>query len=69
MNTERLRTLYPTLTDAELKEAEESLRRYFTCALQIAREAHSAPVDKSERLATIEERSLRSLTNIPCEHG
>ena len=69
MNTERLRGLYPTLTDAELTEAEENLHRYFACALHIASEAHPAPVDKSERPATIEERSICSLTNIPFEHG
>lgn len=69
MNTERLRALYPTLTDAEIKEAEENLRRYFECALHIANEAHPAPVDKSERPATMEERSLRSSNNIPFEHG
>lgn len=69
MDMERLRALYPKLADAELKEADENLRRYFACALQIAREAYSAPVDKLEHLATIEERSLRSLNNIPFEHG
>jgi hypothetical protein len=63
MNMERLRALYPTLTDEELKEAEENLSRYFECALHIASEAHSAPVDKSEHPATIEERSLRSINN------
>jgi hypothetical protein len=69
MDTERLRAIYPTLTDKELKEAEENLNRYFACALQIAREAHPAPVDSSERLVTIKERSSSSLNNIPFEHG
>jgi len=70
MNTERLRAIYPTLTDKELKEADETLRRYFACALQIAREAHPGPVDSSERSATIKERSSSSsLNNIPFEHG
>jgi hypothetical protein len=69
MNTERLRAIYPTLTDKELKEAEENLRRYFECALQIASEPHGAPVDKSERPDTIKERSSSSLNNIPFEHG
>jgi hypothetical protein len=69
MNTERLRAIYPTLTDKELKEAEETLGRYFACAIQIAREAHPEPVDSSESLATIKERSSSSLNNIPFEHG
>ncbi len=33
-----LRKLYPTLTDEELKEAEENLRRYAMVALEIHRE-------------------------------
>jgi hypothetical protein len=69
MNIERLRTIYPTLTDKELKEAEENLRRYFACATQIANDARSAPVDSSEYPATIKERSNSSLNNIPFEHG
>jgi hypothetical protein len=69
MDTERLRAIYPTLTDKELKEAEENLGRYFACALQIARETHSAPVDSSERPVTIKERSNSSLNKIPLEHG
>ena len=69
MDTERLRVIYPTLTDKELKEAEENLSRYFACALQIASEAHSVPVDSSERPVTIKERSNSSLNNIPFEHG
>jgi len=69
MNTDRLRTMYPTLTDNELKEAEENLSRYFACALQIASEAHPAPIDSSERPVTIKERSSSSLNNIPFEHG
>jgi hypothetical protein len=69
MDTERLRAIYPTLTDKELKEAEENLGRYFACALQIAREAHPAPVDSLECPVTIKERSSSSLINLPFEHG
>lgn len=69
MDLERLRAIYPTLTDKELKEADENLRRYFACALQIASEARSAPVDSSERPVTIKERSNSTLNNIPLEHG
>ena len=69
MDIERLRTIYPTLTDKELREAEENLRRYFACALQIASEAHPGPVDSSERPVRIIERSNSSLHNIPFEHG
>jgi hypothetical protein len=69
MDIERLRSLYPTLTDKELKEADENLRRYFASALQIATEAHPAPVDNAERPDTIKERSSSSLNNIPFEHG
>jgi hypothetical protein len=61
MDANRLRAIYPTLTDEELKEADENLRRYFACALQIASEAHPGPVDSSEGLGTIEERSNSSL--------
>ena len=69
MDANRLRAIYPTLTDEELKEADENLRRYFACALQIVSEAHPGPVDSSEGLGTIKERSNSSLNNIPCEHG
>jgi hypothetical protein len=69
MNIERLRAIYPTLTDKELKEAEENLGRYFACALQIASEAHPASVDSLEPPVTIKERSSSKLTNIPFEHG
>jgi hypothetical protein len=65
MNTERLRAIYPTLNDKELKEAEENLGRYFACALEIASEADSAPVDSLERPVTIRERSNSSLSKIP----
>jgi hypothetical protein len=69
MNTERLRTIYPTFTDKELERAEENLHRYFACALQIVSEAKNALVDKPERPDTIKERSISSLNNIPFEHG
>jgi hypothetical protein len=69
MNTERLRSIYPTLNDKELKEAEENLGRYFACVLEIASEADSAPVDSLERPVTIKERSNSSLNKIPFEHG
>jgi hypothetical protein len=69
MDADRLRAIYPTLTDEELKEASENLRRYFACALRIASETHPEPVDSSERLVTIKERSNGSLNNIPFEHG
>jgi hypothetical protein len=63
MNTERLGALYPALSDKELEEAGENLRRYFACALQIASRADPTPVDKLDRPPTIEERSLRPLKN------
>jgi hypothetical protein len=63
MDANRLRAIYPTLTDEELKQADENLRRYFACALQIASEAHCNVVDSSERQATIKERSNNKLTN------
>ena len=69
MNTERLRTIYPTLTDKELKQAEENLGRYFACALEITSEAHPAPVDSAEPLGTIRERSNSTLNRIPFKHG
>ena len=69
MDADRLRAIYPTLTDKELKEADENLRRYFACALQIASEACPGPVDSSEHPVTIKERSISSLNDIPIEHG
>ena len=69
MNTERLRAIYPTFTDEELREAEENLCRYFACAMQITSEAHAVSLDKSERPDTIEERSLSSSNNLPFEDG
>jgi len=69
MNADRLRAIYPTLTDKELKEADENLSRYFACALQIASEGHPGPVDSSEGPVRIKERSNSSLNNIPFEHG
>jgi len=61
MDNEALRDLYPSLTDEELKEAEENLHRYFACAMRIAGEADAAPVDKSKRPDTMNERSIGSL--------
>jgi hypothetical protein len=69
MDIDLLRTLYPTLTEDELKEAKERLERYFAFALCVAAEAHSSSVDKSEDRLTIKERSNRSLKTIPFEHG
>ena len=60
--------MYPTLNDKELKEADENLRRYFACAVQIASEAHPTPVDSAEPPDTMKERSSSKLTNIPFEH-
>jgi hypothetical protein len=69
MDEEQLRVIYPSLTDAELREAEENLNAYFSVALQIAREDRLESVDKSDRQDTIEERSRGSLKNISLEHG
>lgn len=69
MDPERLRAIYPTLADEELKEAAENLSRYFAYVLQIADEAHRATVDSSERPDTIKERSSSTLNNNPFEHG
>lgn len=69
IDIERLRTLYPTLSDEELKDAGARLSRYFACVLQIASDGHQQHVDKSERPDTIKERSNSSLSNIPFEHG
>jgi hypothetical protein len=69
MDIDHLRALYPTLTIEELKEAEERLRRYFACAMQIANDSQNVPVDKHEHLVTIRERSNSKINNIPFEHG
>jgi hypothetical protein len=62
-----LRELYPLLSERELREAEENLRRYFEIALKICgeQESHSpgADVDSPRTSPTIEERSNVSLKN------
>jgi hypothetical protein len=62
-----LRKLYPGLSEKELREAEENLRRYFEIALEICgeQESHSSdvPVDSPRTFPTMEERSNVSLKN------
>jgi hypothetical protein len=68
-NTEReatriIRELYPLLSDRELKEVEENLRRYFEIALEVC--GHESPVsaaevDSSPTAPTMKERSNESL--------
>lgn len=69
MNAERLRALYPTLADDELKEARANLSRYFSCALKIASDSQTSFIDKRERPDTIKERSNGSLKNTSFKHG
>jgi len=69
MDEERLRAIYPSLTDAELKEAAENLHAYFSIALEIAAEDCYDGVDKSDGPDTMRERSNGSLKNTLFEHG
>jgi hypothetical protein len=68
MNVERLRDLYPSLTEPELKEAKENLERYFAVAWKIAH-GSQADFDNNGPLPSMEERSLSNLKNIPFDHG
>jgi len=52
-----IRKLYPTLSEPELKEAEENLRRYFAIALDIYEEQSSHSVDTFPASPTMKERS------------
>jgi hypothetical protein len=69
MDIDRIRALYPTLSEDEVNEAKDRLERYFECALSVARGTNSLSVDKSDDPFTIKERSISSLTDIPFEHG
>jgi hypothetical protein len=63
--SESLRDLYPTLSEEELKQAEENLRRYFKIALEICEEqfpdVQDTPIDSRQASPTMEERSNVSL--------
>jgi hypothetical protein len=60
-----LRKLYPTLSEAELKQAEANLTRYLEIALEIYQEqaANASTVDTSDAASTIKERSNSSNQN------
>ena len=64
-HSELLRELYPTLTETELREAEQNLRRYFKIALSICGEQFTdqpdGPVDSADASSSMEERSNASL--------
>lgn len=55
------REIYPTLTEGELKEAQDNLRRYLEIAWEIQNEKSSAlpegAVDSSPSSSTMKERS------------
>lgn len=62
--TRIIRELYPLLSDQEVREVEENLRRYFEIALEIC--GHESPVsaaqvDSSRTAPTMKERSNESL--------
>lgn len=56
-----LRDLYPTLTEPQLREAQQNLCRYFEIAWDIQRQGSEADkdaqVDTSESSSTMKERS------------
>lgn len=63
---EVLRNLYPTLSDADLKQAEGNLRRYFEVVWEIEKRrsarAQNSGIDSPGPSPTIEERSKVPLT-------
>lgn len=69
MNEDRLRAIFPSLSDKELKEAAENLGAYFAFALQTAIKSRGEVVDKVCEPDTMKERSSRSLKNTTFEHG
>jgi hypothetical protein len=58
-----IRELYPTLSEAELKEAEVNLRRYFKIAAEVHKEqaVRGAGFDTAPDPTTMEERSNANL--------
>ena len=66
MDEERLRAIYPSLDDKELKEASDNLRAYFAVALRVVL---GTRVDKENGPNTMKERSKGSLKNTSFEHG
>jgi hypothetical protein len=61
--TATIRELYPALSEAELKEAEANLHRYFRIAAHIQKElaGTEAAFDTTEGATTMEERSNANL--------
>jgi hypothetical protein len=58
-----IRDLYPDLSEEQLKEAEENLRRYAELGLRILEATRPVPcvLDRPQALAKMEERSNNSL--------
>ena len=58
-----IRDLYPNLSEEQLKEADENLRRYADLGLRILEATRPAPrvLDRPQALAKMEERSNNSL--------
>ena len=56
-----IRDLYPTLTEAELRQAQANLRRYLEITLEVQREQMSRGFDTSQNLNTMRERSNDNL--------
>lgn len=69
MNEDRLRAIYPSLSDTELKEAGDNLHAYFTIVLQTAIKSLGEVVDNGSRPDTMKERSSSSLKITSFEHG
>ena len=69
MDMERLRAIYPTLTDKELKEAADNLYAYFAIALKIVIKSRDGAVDNGSGPDTMKERSSSSLKIKSFEHG
>ena len=62
-----IRELYPNLSEEQLKELEETLRRYVEVALQIHQDPEHFPegLDRSDSLTRMKERSKSHLS----KHG
>jgi hypothetical protein len=52
-----IRQLYPELSDEQLRDAEENLRRYFAIALDIYEEQGLHAIDTFPTLTKMKERS------------
>lgn len=61
-NTPTIRTLYPKLTDDELRQAEDNLEQYLLLVLRIYERVISDPVSYAQFRALLEKNGTLSCT-------